>query len=70
MTANDEIDEPIEAEPPRRPRAPWDADTLLVLVNGVSAAIVGAYVTTRSVLVTVIAGAVALLIAVLIRGKR
>lgn len=70
MTANDENDQPIEAEPLRRPRPPWDAGTLLVLVDGVIAAIVGAYVATRSVLVTAIAGAAALLIAVLIRGKR
>ncbi|MEO3858523.1 hypothetical protein [Acrocarpospora sp. B8E8] len=69
MTAN-EIDQPIESEPPPRLRPSWDAGALLVPVNGVIAAIVGAYMSTRSVLVTAIAGAAALLIAVLIIGKR
>ncbi|SEG87975.1 hypothetical protein SAMN04489712_12149 [Thermomonospora echinospora] len=70
MTAN-EIDQPIEAEPPRRPCPTWDAGAPLVLLNGVIAAIAAiadAYTATRSVVATAIAGAAAVLVALLVGG--
>ncbi|TDD88715.1 hypothetical protein [Actinomadura rubrisoli] len=47
-----------------------DVAGVLMLVNGVVAAIGGAYVTTGSLAVTVLAGAAALVLAVLVVRKR
>ena len=51
-------------------RARWDAGSLLMLINGVAGAIAGAYVTTRSVPVTVLAGGAAWLLAVLVVWRK
>lgn len=53
---------PAHSSPPRRP----GAGALLTLVNGVLAGVGGVYVGTRSVLITVIAAAVAIVLAVLV----
>jgi hypothetical protein len=50
--------------------ARWDARSLLVLINGVAGAIAGAYVATRSVPVTALAGGAALLLAVLVVWRK
>jgi hypothetical protein len=50
--------------------ARWDARSLLVLINGVVGAIAGAYVATRSVPVTALAGGAALLLAVLVVWRK
>ena len=50
--------------------ARWDAGSLLVLINGVAGAIAGAYVATRSVPVTALAGGAALLLAVLVVWRK
>lgn len=51
-------------------RQGWDAGGLLGLINGVIAAIGGVYVTTDSVLITIIAGGVALLLATLVLWRK
>lgn len=50
--------------------ARWDTRSLLVLINGVAGAIAGAYVATRSVPVTALAGGAALLLAVLVVWRK
>jgi hypothetical protein len=50
------------SQPPRRP----GAGALLTLVNGVLASVASVYVGTRSVLITVIAAAVAIVLAVMV----
>ena len=50
--------------------ARWDARSLLVLINGVAGAIAGAYVATRLVPVTALAGGAALLLAVLVVWRK
>lgn len=50
--------------------ARWEAGSLLVLINGAAGAIAGAYVATRSVPVTALAGGAALLLAVLVVWRK
>lgn len=56
--------QPIEPSPPPRPRP--SAGTLLTLVNGVLAGVGGVYVSTHSVLITIIAVGVAIALATLV----
>lgn len=66
------IDEPASAppdEPPEQPRSP-DIGTVLVLIHGIIAAIVAAYIETESKVITVLAGGTALLLAVLFICKK
>lgn len=51
--------------PPQRPRP--DAGMFLTLVNGVLAGVASVYVGTRSVLITVTAGAIAIVLAAMVR---
>ena len=53
---------PASSRPPRRP----GAGALLTLVNGVLAGVGSVYVGTHSVLITVIAAAVAIVLAVMV----
>ncbi len=51
----------LPAPPPRRRPGPG---TLLTVVNGVLAGIGGVYVSTHSILITIVAGAMAIVMAV------
>ena len=57
---------PPASSPPLPPRRRPSAGTLLTLVNGVLAGVGGVYVSTHSVLITVIAGVMAIVLAVMV----
>lgn len=59
-----------ERHEPGSPRVAGAAGGLLALVNGVLAGIGGVYLATRSVTVTVVAGGVALVLAVLVLARK
>lgn len=62
---------PQEAPLPNRPpRGHWGAGSLLVLLKGVLAGVGGVYLATNSVVVTLIAGAVAIVVLALVLSQR
>jgi len=56
--------------PPTSPRGPWGAGSLLLLLKGVLAGVGGVYLATSSVVVTLIAGAVAIVVLALVLSQR
>jgi hypothetical protein len=64
LPADENRRDKVAVQDVRRPG--WEAGGLLALINGVAGAIAGAYVATRSVPVTALAGGAALLLAVLV----
>ena len=62
---------PQEAPPPNTPpRRHWGAGSLLFLLKGVLAGVGGVYLATNSVVVTLIAGAVSIVVLALVLSQR